>query len=959
MATILIVDDLSANRRTLSALLEDRGHRLLEAVNGRQALACVAAERPDLIITDVLMPVMDGYEFVRQLRLAPGHENTPVLFYTAPYGAREAHAAARQSGAWALSRTAPPDRVIGIIDDLLAGTAKPPDAVSEVEGEREQLRLLTDTLSDQADDLRLTNIRLRALVNIGLELSSQGNPDRLLQSVCDSACDLFGATYATLAIVAPERCTVRAFVTCGTDAESWLRPGNPIGGILERVVRERRTLRADNPDGEASRIQLPVGHPEARAVLAVPVCSASLAYGWICLVNNEGRSFTQVDEDLALALAAQVGRLFELEHEVAERKEADAALRRERDRSQQYLDTAAVILLALDADGRVTLINRYGCSVLGWSADELMGRDFIATCVPEHLRDETRARLSGVLSGPDMSIVENPISTRAGRELLFEWRNTVLRDASGAAIGTLSSGADVTERHEAVESLRATEERMRFALEAAGVGIWDMNFRTGVLTWSDILAAQYGLAPGAFEGTFAAFIARVHPLDRAALAESMGEANRSGADFQVEHRSQWPDGTIRWLNGAGRINLDEAGQPLRGLGISLDVSARHQLEGQYLQAQKMEAIGQLAGGVAHDFNNLLTAILGYCGILMSASDVPEARLADVGEIQKAGESAARLTRQLLAFSRKQIIEPTVFDLNEVVIEMRPMLGRLIREDVSVVLTLRPESTPIRADRGQVEQIIMNLAVNARDAMPSGGTLTIATAAIRLDEHYAASHPGVKPGAYVALTVSDTGTGMSPEVQARLFEPFFTTKGLGQGTGLGLATVHGIVGRSGGSVAVYSEPGRGTAFKVYLPRAAMSAAVEAAAAPAYASRAAHETILVVEDSELLRGLIRRLLERQGYTVIIAASPAEAVVLFEANLSIDMLLTDVVMPGGSGPELSSRLLERRPGLKVLYMSGYTEDAITNQGVLMPGIAFLNKPFTSEGLLRKVGEILEASS
>ena len=293
---------------------------------------------------------------------------------------------------------------------------------------------------------------------------------------------------------------------------------------------------------------------------------------------------------------------------------------------------------------------------------------------------------------------------------------------------------------------------------------------------------------------------------------------KSGADFSMQHRAIWPDGTVRWLSGAGRIHLGEHGEPVRGVGISLDVTERRTLEEQYQQAQKMEAIGRLAGGVAHDFNNLLTVILGYCELLLADLDPDDPRQADIAEIQKAGASAAGLTRQLLAFSRKQIIEPTLLDLNVVVADMRAMLGRLIGEDVKVVLGLRPELAPVKADRGQVEQIVMNLAVNARDAMPRGGTLTIETANVELDEHYAKTHLAVKPGPYVVLTVTDTGTGMTPEVQARLFEPFFTTKELGKGTGLGLATVHGIVTRSGGSVNVYSEVGRGTSFKVYFPRA---------------------------------------------------------------------------------------------------------------------------------------------
>jgi two-component system, cell cycle sensor histidine kinase and response regulator CckA len=514
---------------------------------------------------------------------------------------------------------------------------------------------------------------------------------------------------------------------------------------------------------------------------------------------------------------------------------------------------------------------------------------------------------------------------------------------------------EIAERRRTGDALRTAEERMRFALEAAHVGIWDMDYTTGVTQWSEILESQYGLPPGTFGGTLAAFVERVHPDDREAMLETVAKAMKSGADFSTLNRSLAPDGTARWLAGSGRILLGEHGEPVRGVGISLDVTERRTLEEQYLQAQKMEAIGQLAGGVAHDFNNLLTVILGFCELLLVDLDPDDPRRTDVGEIQKAGTRAAGLTRQLLAFSRKEIIQPTQLDLNAIVTDMRVMLGRLIREDVTVVLRLGPALAPVKADRGQVEQIVLNLAVNARDAMPKGGTLTIETANVELDEHYAKTHVAVTPGPHVVLTVMDTGTGMTRDVQARLFEPFFTTKEVGKGTGLGLATVHGIVTRSGGSITVDSDVGRGTSFMVYFPKAD-AADLVVAPPPVARRRPGTLTVLVVEDEKGLRELTRRLLGRLGYTVLVAANADKALRLFDANPSIDLLLTDVVMPGASGPELVRQLVERRPALKVIYMSGYTDEAIIHHGVLEPGIAFLHKPFTSETLGRKLHEVLD---
>jgi two-component system cell cycle sensor histidine kinase/response regulator CckA len=637
---------------------------------------------------------------------------------------------------------------------------------------------------------------------------------------------------------------------------------------------------------------------------------------------------------------------------------AQTALRDERDRAQRYLDTPDVILLALDVDARITFANRHTCAVLGWPAAELLGRDWIETCVPTRTRDAMRTTFREIIAGHACSF-ENPVLTRSGEERLIGWSNTVLLDDQQRVVGTFSSGVDIAERHRGAEALRTAEERMRLALEAADVGVWDMDLAAGVVRWSETLEAQHGLQPGTFRGTFEAFVESIHPDDRASVLETIRTAMKSGSDFSVLNRATWPDGTVRWLSGAGRFHLGDHGEPLRGLGISLDITERRVLEAAYQQAQKMDAIGRLAGGVAHDFNNLLTVILGYCELLAADLAPDDPSRADMAEIQKAGTSAARLTRQLLAFSRKEIIEPMLLDLNVLVGDMQAMIARLIGEDVKIVLVLCPTIARVMADRGQVEQIVVNLALNARDAMPKGGTLTIETAIVELDEHYASTHFSVKPGRYVVLRVSDTGSGMTPEVQAHLFEPFFTTKDVGSGTGLGLATIHGIVTSSGGNVHAYSEVGKGSAFNVYLPEAAGASAVVDPVSGVDRVKSKSETVLVADDDSGLRDLAKRLLERQGYTVHLAADAQEAVEMFERHAPIDLLLTDVVMPGASGPELMARLAQRQPALKVIYMSGYTEDAIAQHGILNPGIAYVHKPFTADTLARKIREVLDQPS
>jgi signal transduction histidine kinase/ActR/RegA family two-component response regulator len=390
-----------------------------------------------------------------------------------------------------------------------------------------------------------------------------------------------------------------------------------------------------------------------------------------------------------------------------------------------------------------------------------------------------------------------------------------------------------------------------------------------------------------------------------------------------------------------------------------EITERKRVEEQLRQAQKLEAVGRLAGGVAHDFNNLLGVILGHSDLLLSrlGSDSPLHRHVDL--ILKTAAKAGALTQQLLAFSRKQILAPKVLDLNAVVTGMEKMLRRLIGEDVDLAIVLDPALGHVKADPGQLEQVILNLAVNARDAMPQGGRLTLETASVELDEAYVRRHPGAQRGPHVVLAVSDTGVGMDAEAQARLFEPFFTTKGPGRGTGLGLATVYGIVKQSGGNIWVFSEPGRGTTFKICLPQA------DAAAAPVEPERArtqalqGSETVLLVEDEADLRDLAREILQMYGYTVLAAGHPAEALRLGQQHEgSIHLLLTDVVMPGMSGRELADRLAPRHGAMQVLYMSGYTDEAIVRHGVLAEGTAFLQKPFTPDTLARQVRQVLAAA-
>jgi two-component system cell cycle sensor histidine kinase/response regulator CckA len=448
------------------------------------------------------------------------------------------------------------------------------------------------------------------------------------------------------------------------------------------------------------------------------------------------------------------------------------------------------------------------------------------------------------------------------------------------------------------------------------------------------------------------FPGETHPV---AVSLRTGESQRNVV--MGLHR---PDDSLVWIE----INSDPLfrgadATPYAAVASFVDITQRKQAEDHLRQAQKMDAVGQLAGGIAHDFNNMLTAITGYSVLLLDELDPSDPKREDVQEIKAAADRAATLTRQLLAFSRRQMLQPEVIDLNKTVGEMQKMLRRLVVEDIKLVTVLEPELGRVKADPGQVEQVLMNLVVNARDAMPDGGTLTIETANVHLGEAYAGRHAplAIPRGEYVRLTVSDTGCGMDDVTRARIFEPFFTTKPKGKGTGLGLSTVYGIVKQSGGYIWCYSEPGEGTTFKIYLPRTDAVAEQPNGDGARPNPRRGSETILLVEDDDAVRSISRRILELQGYAVIEAGNGLEALRLCElAATPVDLVLTDMVMPEMNGKELARQLRERYPEIRLLFMSGYTEDAALRQSFLEPGTAFIEKPFAPAALADKVRKVLD---
>jgi PAS domain S-box-containing protein len=534
-----------------------------------------------------------------------------------------------------------------------------------------------------------------------------------------------------------------------------------------------------------------------------------------------------------------------------------------------------------------------------------------------------------------------------------------------------------------VEDLHKEKERMRFAIAAARSGLWEWNMVTGNLFWSDDLQKIHGMKPGDFGGDIESFIAQVHEEDREFVEHSLNQTREIGCEHLIQYRIVWPDGGMHWVEGRGAVIRNRRGQPVQMIGLCTDITERKEaetflkasheelemrveeraaehrkLEEQLQQSQKLEAVGRLAGGIAHDFNNLLTAIIGYSQLSLRRLPESSPIRPHLDEIKLAGDRAAALTRQLLTFSRKQVLQPKVLDLNAIVSEMEKLLLRTIGEDIDLRTALGPNVGNVLADPSQMEQVIMNLVVNARDAMPQGGRLTIETTREFLDKSYAQQHVEFSPGPHVLLAVSDTGTGMDADTQEHLFEPFFTTKEEGKGTGLGLSTVYGIVKQSGGNIWVYSELGHGTTFKIYFPFAAGPADPLIHQSPSAELMAGTETILIVEDHEVVRRLVVEVLGASGYQVLEAESPEAALSLCHDHPeNIQLLLTDVVMPGMSGRDVAIRAAALHPEMRILFMSGYADQAIVHHGVLDEGTNFIQKPFSPHALAIKVREVLDA--
>ncbi len=702
--------------------------------------------------------------------------------------------------------------------------------------------------------------------------------------------------------------------------------------------------------------------PQVRAVYDVEYRTVGKEDGVVRWVAAKGKGLFDASGVCVRAMGTAI--------EITARKATEAALAQlrsslERQVAEQLAERDRLWTLSQDpfliADtaGLWLRVSPAWTRILGWSEEELLGKTSDWMTHPDDV-GKTRTEITGLAHGRRTLRFENRFRTRDGDYRTFSW--TAVEEE-----GRLYCTArDVTEIRARDRALRDSQDFARLALGAVGgVGIWHFDVASDRFFFDEGIAELYALDPASGPGGLLRedFLGNVHPDDRTGLRATMSGGLVVSGDIELEYRIVHPDGSVRWVLSRGNTYFNDQGQPVRRTGVGIDVTDKRRLEEQLRQSQKMEAVGQLTGGIAHDFNNMLAVVMGSLELLARRLDPKGQGEGDararhyVQAAADAGRRAANLTQRLLVFSRQQPLKPETVEASRLVVGMSDLLRHSIGADVRLETVLAAGTWRTEVDPNQLESVILNLGVNARDAMPDGGRLTIETQNVHLDARYVANEPGVSPGQYVMIAVSDTGAGMTPEVLAKAFDPFFTTKEPGKGTGLGLSQVYGFVKSSGGHIKIYSEPGQGTTVKIYLPRIETPAAeVDVRESPGPLPGDAHELILVVDDEDAVRSFAVEALGELGYHVLEASSARAALDLLSARPEIVLMLTDVVMPDVNGRKLTDQAMVIRPDLKVLYMTGYTRNAVVHNGVLDKGVHMIGKPFTLDELAARVRGLLD---
>jgi two-component system cell cycle sensor histidine kinase/response regulator CckA len=1083
---ILVVDDEALNLKLASFRLKRAGYDVETAAGGAEALVLAKRSPPDAILSDVMMPSMDGFSFCREARRDPALRNVPIILVSSAYVDEPDRDLARQMGANGLVlRTADLRDVMVALKEGLRGRAATPSAASDesvmaLHRDRLQVQLERQTAHTETL-LRQAAIQASALSIIrGLSdvLARPRHVPEILGDVLMHCLDAAGLSTGLLYMAesgGEHRLQAQFGVPADrkSDAEAFF--GHP--EFLRRVVAGGEPValsaEAKGADPESLDLLARLGYP---SVLILPFVVLGETFGELVLASDSHDLTEPAWDGFARTLALQFGQTVALGQSLKRLAASES-------RYRALMEHANDAIFVLDPQGHVLEANRSAATLLGLPRERMVGQhastfdppsasphrsqfqqllsegggridnvvlqrgdgalvevEFsmslsevdgetsvlsIGRDVTQRNRDaatlrEARQRLDHVVSsspavlyslkpcgrtfepwwmsgnvermlgyGPDeltdqgwwisnlhpddRDQVLNEIDTLFEADFLaheyrfrhkdggYRWLASemrLLRDAAGAPREAIGSWSDVTARKQAERQMQESEEKYRLLFDSNPHSMWVYDKETlRFLAVNDAALHHYGYSR---DEMLALSVLDIRPPeDVAAFEKEIAEHNAQGSEGYQSIRA------FRHLKKDGTVmEVDLAANPIVFAGraawlvLATDVTEKRTLEAQLLQAQKMEAVGQLAGGVAHDFNNLLGVISGYSELLVRELPTQSRERSRADEIIRAAARAAALTRQLLAVSRRQVLQPKVLDLNSVVADVEKMVRRVISEDIQIVTKSTAGLGRVRADAGQIEQVLMNLVINARDAMPAGGRLVIETGNVDLDESYVRTHPDAHPGRHVMLAVSDSGHGMDARTISRIFEPFFTTKDDGKGTGLGLATVYGIVRQSGGTVTVYSEPGHGTAFKVYLPR--VEEAIEEDAPVLYEEPPrGTETVLLVEDSESLRVLISEMLREGGYTVLEADAPDEALARIQSTPGgIDLVLTDMVMPRMSGQELVRRIAVLKPETRVVFMSGYTDQALRGDGTLDPTVLFLQKPFTMDALLKTVRRALDTS-
>jgi len=919
----LIVDDNADNLYFLRVLLQGHGYAVEEARHGEEALIKAREHPPDLTVSDLLMPVMDGYTLLREWRADERLQGVPFIVYTATYTDPTDERLALDLGADAfMLKPSEPEPFIACIREVLArGHAAQlgEDAVDERGLYEGHSATLIRKLEKKARLLDEANRELRAEIaerkqTEGALRQSEARYRNLFHSIADP---LFVYDQETLAILDANRAAEVHY-------------GHALATFLAMTMKDLEVEGATNEN--------------VRRV----------AHGGVAARHRKADG-TVIDVEVQASevdFAGRTGSVAQV-RDVTERKRAEAEVARTTTLLEAVANGTPDAVFVKDRQGKYLLVNRAAAQFSGRSVHEVLGRDDRQLLNPDDARNVAEQDRLVMESGEAHSFEATVVV--GGLTRAFHATKVPYRDARGNVIGVIGISRDVSERVRSEAALLLRDRAIQAVSQ--GILITDASRPENPIVYASpgfTRMTQY--EADEVLGKTCSFL-QGKDTDEDAVAE-LRAAIAQGRGCSVELINYRKDGTPFWNQVALSPVFASDEKITHFVGVQTDVTERHRLESQFRQAQKMEAIGRLAGGVAHDFNNLLTVINAYSSLLIEQLDPDDAMAEPLSQIRSAGERASSLTHQLLAFSRQQVLESSYLSVSALVRDTESMLRRLIGEDVILVTTLGAEADWVKADPHQLVQVLLNLAVNARDAMPTGGRITIETQSIRLDDVYCRSIEELSPGDYVLLSFSDTGCGMNEEVQSRAFEPFFTTKDVGKGTGLGLPTVHGIVRQSRGHVSVYSEVGLGTTFKVYLPCVSPPDVNVKPVSVPLEMPVGHETILLVEDEGAVRDLAASILRGCGFRVLEAASGAEALRICEEEpWTIDLLVSDVVMPNMSGRILAERLLAARPACRVLLLSGYTSDAVVRHGVLEAEFNFLQKPFTALSLARKIRNVLDA--